>query len=145
MVLLTGEAGMGKSRLLEALAERVQEPHSLLRCQCSPYHRNSVLFPLKQLLRHRLDLSRDVSDQENQDRIRRVLERVGRNAPSSTLLLAELLDLPVKDKLSPIEIDSKPAQERNAGDSRRRFCPPWTVLCCFCWKMLIGVTRRHRA
>ena len=111
VVLLTGEAGMGKSRLLEALAERVQEPHSLLRCQCSPYHRNSVLFPLKQLLRHRLDLSRDLSDQENQERIRRVLERVGRNAPSSTLLLAELLDLPVKEKLSPIEMT--PNQRKN--------------------------------
>src|SRR3954447_16225652 len=89
----------------------VQEPHSLLRCQCSPYHRNSVLFPLKQLLRHRLDLSRDVSEQENQDRIRSVLERVGRNAPSSTLLLAELLDLPVQDKLSPIEMT--PNQRKN--------------------------------
>jgi class 3 adenylate cyclase len=89
----------------------VQEPHSLLRCQCSPYHRNSVLFPLKQLLRHRLDLSRDVSEQENQDRIRSVLERVGRNAPSSTLLLAELLDLPVQDKLSPVEMT--PNQRKN--------------------------------
>jgi class 3 adenylate cyclase len=111
LVLVTGEAGMGKSRLLEALAERIQEPHSLLRCQCSPYHRNSVLFPFKHLLRHRLDLSRDVSEQENQDRIRRVLERVGRNAPSSTLLLAELLEVPVKDRLSPIEMT--PSQRKN--------------------------------
>ena len=62
-MLLAGEAGMGKSRLLEALAERVrEEPHRLLRCQCSPYHRNSVLFPFKTLLRHRLDISRDLSD-----------------------------------------------------------------------------------
>ncbi len=111
VVLVTGEAGMGKSRLLEALAERVQEPHSLLRCQCSPYHRNSVLFPFKQLLRHRLDLGREASEQENQDRIKRVLERVGRNAPSSTLLLAELLEVPVKDKLSPIEMT--PNQRKN--------------------------------
>jgi class 3 adenylate cyclase len=111
VVLVTGEAGMGKSRLLEALAERVKEPHSLLRCQCSPYHRNSVLFPFKQLLRHRLDLSREASEQENQDRIKRVLERVGRNAPSSTLLLAELLEVPVEDKLSPIEMT--PNQRKN--------------------------------
>ena len=111
VVLVTGEAGMGKSRLLEALVERIQEPHSLLRCQCSPYYRNSVLFPFKQLLRHRLDLSREASEQENQDRIRRVLERVGRNAPSSTLLLAELLEVPVKDTLSPIEMT--PSQRKN--------------------------------
>jgi class 3 adenylate cyclase len=94
VVLLAGEAGIGKSRLLEALAERVrEEPHRLLRCQCSPYHRNSVLFPFKTLLRHRLDISRDLPTQENLDRISRMLERVGRHARSSTLLLAELLEV----------------------------------------------------
>ena len=111
VVLLAGEAGMGKSRLLEALVERVQEPHSLLRCQCSPYHRNSELFPFKQLLRHRIDISRDVTDQENLSRIRRTLGRVGRNAYSSTLLLAELLDVPAGDTLSPIEMT--PNQRKN--------------------------------
>lgn len=112
VVLLAGEAGMGKSRLLEALAEQVrEEPHRLLRCQCSPYHRNSVLFPLKTLLRHRLDISRDLSARENMDRIRRALERVGRHSRSSTLLLAELLEIPVKDTLSPIEMT--PNQRKN--------------------------------
>src|SRR6204780_523248 len=74
VVLLAGEAGIGKSRLLEALAERVREdPHRLLRCQCSPYHRNSVLFPFKTLLRHGLDISRNVSSQESMDRIGQML------------------------------------------------------------------------
>jgi class 3 adenylate cyclase/ABC-type lipoprotein export system ATPase subunit len=105
VVLLAGEAGMGKSRLLEALAERVRgERHRLLRCQCSPYHRNSVLFPFKKLLRHRLDIDRDASAQENLDRIGRMLGQVGRHARSSTLLLAELLEVPCDDKLSPIEM-----------------------------------------
>ena len=112
VVLLAGEAGMGKSRLLEALAERVrEEPHRLLRCQCSPYHRNSVLFPLRTLLRHRLDIARDLSTQENMDRIRRTLERVGRHSRSSTLLLAELLEIPVEDALAPIEMT--PNQRKN--------------------------------
>jgi class 3 adenylate cyclase len=112
VVLLAGEAGMGKSRLLEALVERVrEEPHRLLRCQCSPYHRNSVLFPLKTLLRHRLDIGRDSSIQENMDRIGRALERVGRHSRSSTLLLAELLEIPVEDTLSPIEMT--PNQRKN--------------------------------
>ena len=112
VVLLAGEAGMGKSRLLEALAERVrEEPHRLLRCQCSPYHRNSVLFPLKTLLRHRLDIGRDLSTEENIDRIGRALERVGRHSRSSTLLLAELLEIPVEDTLSPIEMT--PNQRKN--------------------------------
>jgi Adenylate and Guanylate cyclase catalytic domain/AAA ATPase domain len=46
LVLVGGEAGMGKSRMLEALATAVQAGAArLLRCQCSPYHRNSALYP----------------------------------------------------------------------------------------------------
>jgi class 3 adenylate cyclase len=120
VVLLAGEAGIGKSRLLEALVEHVQEPHSLLRCQCSPYHRNSELFPFKQLLRHRIDISRDVTDQENLNRIRRALGRIGRNAYSSTLLLAELLEIPATDTLSPIEMT--PNQRKNETLSIWKTC-----------------------
>lgn len=111
VALLVGEAGMGKSRLLEALAERVREPHTLLRCQCSPYHCNSVLFPFKALLRHRLDIDRDASAGENLDRIGAMLERVGRRARASTLLLAELLELPAADTVSAIEMT--PNQRKN--------------------------------
>jgi class 3 adenylate cyclase/tetratricopeptide (TPR) repeat protein/ABC-type lipoprotein export system ATPase subunit len=110
--LLVGEAGMGKSRLLEALAERIKgESHRLLRGQCSPYHRNSVLFPLKKLLRHRLDLSQDLSIQGNLDRIEQILDRSGRQTRSSTLLLAELLDVPTEETLSPLEMTPSQRKE----------------------------------
>ena len=112
VALVVGEAGMGKSRLLEAIAERVgQEPHRLLRCQCSPYHRNSVLFPFKKLLHHRLALGHDLSSQENLDRIERMLSRLGRHKRSSTLLLAELLDVPSEEKLSPLEMTPNQRKE----------------------------------
>ena len=52
-VLLSGEPGIGKSRLIAALEERLgAEPHTRLRYFCSPYHVNSALHPvIKQLER----------------------------------------------------------------------------------------------
>ena len=51
LVLLTGEAGIGKSRLAEALIEAVtSEPHVTIRFQCTPYHTDSALHPAIQYL-----------------------------------------------------------------------------------------------
>ena len=47
VVLLSGEAGIGKSRLAAALLERLAgEPHTRLRCFCSPQHTDSALYPI---------------------------------------------------------------------------------------------------
>ena len=113
VVLVAGEAGMGKSRLLEALAARVRDqPHRLLRAQCSPYHRSSFLHPITQLLRRRLDLRLEFSDEENLERVDRALARIGRATRQARLLLAELLDLRTPESLSPAEMT--PAQRQNA-------------------------------
>ena len=52
VVLLSGEAGIGKSRLVQVLKEHVAtEPQAWLTpCQCSPYYRNSALYPMIDLL-----------------------------------------------------------------------------------------------
>jgi class 3 adenylate cyclase/tetratricopeptide (TPR) repeat protein len=47
VVLLTGEAGIGKSRIVEALVDSISaEPHHVVRLQCSPYHSESPLYPI---------------------------------------------------------------------------------------------------
>ena len=46
-MLLSGEPGVGKSRLVAALEERIgEEPHHRLRYFCSPHHQNSALYPI---------------------------------------------------------------------------------------------------
>ncbi len=52
-MLLAGEPGVGKSRLVEALAERLaDEPHARLLYQCSPQHAGSALYPIVAQLEH---------------------------------------------------------------------------------------------
>ena len=51
IVTVVGEAGIGKSRAIEALQEDVaHEPHTRIHLQCSPYHRDSMLYPVIQHL-----------------------------------------------------------------------------------------------
>ena len=53
VILLSGEAGIGKSRITEALIDALSaEPHLLLRYQCSPYHVDSALYPAIQQITH---------------------------------------------------------------------------------------------
>jgi class 3 adenylate cyclase/tetratricopeptide (TPR) repeat protein len=52
VVLLSGEPGIGKSRLAQVVCEKVSsEPHSLVRYQCSPYHTHSALYPIIEQMR----------------------------------------------------------------------------------------------
>ena len=61
VALISGEAGLGKSRITAALGDRLRaEPHLRLRYFCSPYHRDSALFPfIDQLLGRASGFARD--------------------------------------------------------------------------------------
>ena len=80
VVLLSAEACIGKSRLVQVLTEQVAtEPHACLTpCQCSPYHQHSVLYPLIDLLeRVVLQFDREESPQQKLRKLARGIEVVG--------------------------------------------------------------------
>jgi predicted ATPase/DNA-binding winged helix-turn-helix (wHTH) protein len=98
IVLISGEPGIGKSRLTAALEEQLQaEPHLRLRYFCSPYHQDSALFPFINQLGHAAGLTRDDVPAARLEKLEAVLARA---APpdGNVALLADLLSLPASKR-----------------------------------------------
>jgi class 3 adenylate cyclase/tetratricopeptide (TPR) repeat protein len=93
VVLVSGEAGIGKSRLTAALSESIQsEQHTRLRYFCSPHHQDSALYPFITQLEHAAGFVRDDTTDEKLGKLRTLL------APAALgddefALVAELLSL----------------------------------------------------
>src|SRR5246500_1785896 len=109
IVLLSGEAGIGKSRLAAQLAAEVpSEPHTRLRYQCSPYHRDSVLHPFVVQLGRAARLAADDPAETQLDKLEALL------APSSIAetapLFASLLSIPTGERYPPLTLSA--AQQR---------------------------------
>ena len=70
MVLLSGEAGIGKSRLTAALLERLAaEPHTRLRYFCSPQHTDSALYPIISQIERAAGFAHDDTAQAKSDKL----------------------------------------------------------------------------
>jgi len=96
VLLLVGEAGIGKSRLTRALLEGLaSEPHLRLRYFCSPHHRNSALFPVINQLEHAAEFVRDDSAERKLAKLD-VLLAGAAAAPEALDLIANLLSLPAR-------------------------------------------------
>jgi len=109
IVLLSGEAGIGKSRLAAQLdAEVAKEPHTRLRYQCSPYHRDSVLHPFVVQLERAARLAPEDPPETQLDKLEAVLApaRITETAP----LFASLLSIPSGGRYPPLVLSA--AQQR---------------------------------
>jgi class 3 adenylate cyclase len=98
VVLVSGEAGLGKSRIAAALQERLHaEPHIRLRYFCSPYHQDSALYPFIDQLDRASGFARDDPPAAKLEKLEALLARA---APSDedVALLADLLSLPGSDR-----------------------------------------------
>ena len=107
-VLLTGEAGIGKSRILRALEESLAgRPHVRIVNQCSPYHSDSALYPMIQQLTRAAGFGRGEGAQVQLDRLEALLEGAGR---TETALFAALLGLDGAGRYG--KLDLTPEQQR---------------------------------
>ncbi len=94
VALVSGEAGIGKSRLTQALAEQVRRrPATVLRLQCSPHHESSILHPILERLRRAARPRGADAPDAAPGRLARLLGR-GAAAAGAVALLADLMGLP---------------------------------------------------
>lgn len=95
VVLIGGEAGIGKSRLVRALAQRLgSEARAPAVFQCSPYHRQSALHPVIEYLQRLLGFTPGDSPESRLERLERALVRYRFPRADTLSLLAALLSLP---------------------------------------------------
>ena len=104
VVLLSGEPGIGKSRLTAALLERIApEPHTRLRYFCSPQYADSTLFPIIRQMERAAGFAHDDTAKAKLDKLGNVLAQT-LTPPPDAALFAEMLSLPNDGRYPPIEM-----------------------------------------
>jgi class 3 adenylate cyclase len=113
VVMLSGEVGIGKSRLLQALTDHMAyEPHTVLECRCSPYYHQSPWYPISELFRHLLNWPQHTTSDEKVDALERYLAQAHLDLTEAVPLLATLLALPLPaERYAPLALS--PQEQRH--------------------------------
>jgi class 3 adenylate cyclase/predicted ATPase len=112
VVLLSGEPGIGKSRLTAALLERLaSEPHTRLRYFCSPQHTDSALYPIIGQMERAAGLAHDDKPHARLNKLDTVLAQTSTSIQDAALF-AEMLSLPNDGRYPAIELAPQQRRQR---------------------------------
>jgi predicted ATPase len=105
VMLLTGEAGIGKSRLVQVLKDSVVvEPHTRWECRSSPYYQNTALYPLIDLMQRAMQWRQEETPEEKFERLEQTLSQYRLPLEETVPLFASLLSLPLlKERYPPLQ------------------------------------------
>jgi class 3 adenylate cyclase/predicted ATPase len=111
--LIVGEAGIGKSRLVEELiAQTASEDRELLRFQCSPYHVATVLFPFVEWIRARAAVDVGSDEHAARARLEDLVDAWGLDRQATIPLLAPLLSVSLGEAYDPLRLSLKLQRSR---------------------------------
>jgi class 3 adenylate cyclase/predicted ATPase len=112
VVLLSGEAGIGKSRLTAALLERLGfKPHTRLRYFCSPQHTDSAFYPIIGQMERAAGLAHDDTPQARLDKLDALLAQTS-TSKQDAALFAELLSLPSDGRYPTLDLTPQQSRQR---------------------------------
>ncbi len=113
VVLLSGEPGIGKSRLVQELKEHVTaEGAACIEFRCSPYHQNSTLYPIIEHLQRLLQFTREDAPTIKLEKLQCTLARYRFPQGDTVPLLAALLSLPQPERYPPIMVSPQKQKEK---------------------------------
>ena len=108
VVLLCGEAGIGKSRIVRSLGDRLADERSQrVLFQCSPYHTNTALYPAITFLRQAAGLATQDSAQAQLEKLNVMARERGIENQATVSLLADLLSIPSAHRDPPLTVSAE--------------------------------------
>src|SRR5262249_38776465 len=123
VVLLVGDAGLGKSRLVRELRREVEKaetssdsasrltPPASVELRCSPYYRNTGFYPAVSYFERLLGFGRDDAPGQRLDKLVRHLDRYGLAAGQTIPLFAALLSVPLDGRYEPPDVGPQRQKE----------------------------------
>jgi class 3 adenylate cyclase len=113
VVLLSGEPGIGKSRLTVELLERLQVKSSTrLRYFCLPHHQDSALYPIISQFERAAGFRRDDTDEQRLNKLEAILARSSNTLMEAAPLIADLLSVPTGSRYPPLDLTPQKHKEK---------------------------------
>ena len=132
-ILLTGEAGIGKSRLVQVLKEQLADaPHTLLECRCSPYDQHSAFYAVLDMWERNVGVGHDDTPETKRRKLERTLSQYNLPLQETVPLFAYLLSLPLpEDQYPPLALTPQRQRQKllfkagrinSVNDTNWQFC-----------------------